>query len=85
MYFDILFSDDKAFFQFSLFPDKRLLFFLKVFEIEYNTLRYLVYHRDVITFDNYYRFDIPKKNGKMRHIAAPKTCISCISYPQLFA
>lgn len=45
----------------------------KFLQIEYNTLRYLVYHRDVITFDNYYRFDIPKKNGKMRHIAAPKT------------
>ena len=50
--------------------DKELAEFLQV---EYNTLRYLVYHRDVITFDNYYRFDIPKKNGKLRHIAAPKT------------
>ncbi len=50
--------------------DRELAEFL---QIEYNTLRYLVYHRDVITFDNYYRFDIPKKNGKMRHIAAPKT------------
>ncbi len=42
-------------------------------QIEYKTLRYLVYHRDVITFDNYYRFDIPKKSGGTRHIAAPKT------------
>ncbi len=50
--------------------DKDLANFL---QIEYNTLRYLVYHRDVITFDNYYRFDIPKKSGGMRHIAAPKT------------
>lgn len=50
--------------------DKELADFLK---IEYNSLRYLVYHRDVITFDNYYRFDIPKKSGGMRHIAAPKT------------
>ena len=50
--------------------DKELAKFL---QIEYNTLRYLVYHRDVITFDNYYRFDIPKKSGGMRHIAAPKT------------
>ncbi len=45
----------------------------KFLQIEYNTLRYLVYHRDVITFDNYYRFDIPKKSGGTRHIAAPKT------------
>ncbi len=50
--------------------DKELARFL---QIEYNTLRYLVYHRDVITFDNYYRFDIPKKSGGTRHIAAPKT------------
>ena len=45
----------------------------KFLQIEYNSLRYLVYHRDVITFDNYYRFDIPKKSGGTRHIAAPKT------------
>ncbi len=50
--------------------DRELAEFLR---IEYNTLRYLVYHRDVITFDNYYRFDIPKKSGGTRHIAAPKT------------
>lgn len=50
--------------------DRELARFL---QIEYSTLRYLVYHRDVITFDNYYRFEIPKKNGKMRQIAAPKT------------
>ena len=42
-------------------------------QVEYSTLRYLTYHRDVVTFDNYYRFDIPKKSGGMRHIAAPKT------------
>ena len=50
--------------------DKELAEFL---QIEYKTLRYLVYHRDVVTFDNYYRFDIPKKSGGMRQIAAPKT------------
>ena len=33
--------------------DKELAKFL---QIEYNTLRYLVYHRDVITFDNYLPF-----------------------------
>ncbi len=50
--------------------DKELAAFL---QIDYKTLRYLVYHRDVVTFDNYYRFDIPKKSGGTRHIAAPKT------------
>jgi len=50
--------------------DKELADFLQV---SYNTLRYLTYHRDVVTFDNYYRFDIPKKSGGTRHIAAPKT------------
>ena len=47
--------------------DKELAKFL---QIEYKTLRYLAYHRDVVTFDNYYRFDIPKKSGGTRHIAA---------------
>lgn len=50
--------------------DRELADFL---QIEYKTLRYLVYHRDVVAFDNYYRFDIPKKSGGTRHIAAPKT------------
>ena len=50
--------------------DRELAEFL---QLDYNTLRYLVYHRDVVTFDNYYRFDIPKKSGGTRHIAAPKT------------
>lgn len=45
----------------------------KFLEIEYSALRYLAYHRDVVTFDNYYRFEIPKKSGGTRHIAAPKT------------
>ena len=55
--------------------DRELAEFL---QIEYNTLRYLTYHRDVITFDNYYRFDIPKKSGGTRHIAAPKTQLKAV-------
>ena len=47
-------------------------------QVEYSTLRYLTYHRDVVTFDNYYRFDIPKKSGGMRHIAAPKTQLKMV-------
>lgn len=50
--------------------DRELAAFLQV---GYSTLRYLTYHRDVVAFDNYYRFDIPKKSGGMRQIAAPKT------------
>lgn len=49
--------------------DRELADFL---QLEYKTLRYLTYHRDVVTFDNYYRFEIPKKSGEMRQIAAPK-------------
>lgn len=49
--------------------DKDLAEFLG---IEYKKLRYLAYHRDVITFDNYTRFEVPKKKGGVRTIAAPK-------------
>ena len=49
--------------------DKDLAEFLG---IEYKKLRYLTYHRDVITFDNYTRFEVPKKKGGVRTIAAPK-------------
>lgn len=49
--------------------DKELAEFL---EIEYQQLRYLTYHRDVVKFDLYDRYTIPKKKGGVRHIAAPK-------------
>lgn len=40
--------------------------------IEYSELRFLVYHRDVVSADHYHRYTIPKKKGGMRNIAAPK-------------
>lgn len=49
--------------------DKELAEFLG---IEYKQLRYLTYHRDVVKFDNYNRYTIPKKKGGVRNIAAPK-------------
>lgn len=49
--------------------DKELAEFLN---IEYKQLRYLTYHRDVVKFDNYVRYTIPKKKGGVRSIAAPK-------------
>lgn len=49
--------------------DRELAAFL---EISYQELRFLAYHRDVVKKDQYYRYEIPKKNGKMRKIAAPK-------------
>lgn len=49
--------------------DKELAQFL---EIEYKQLRFLTYHRDVVKFDNYTRYTIPKKKGGVRNIAAPK-------------
>ncbi|AOR23677.1 reverse transcriptase [Clostridium taeniosporum] len=49
--------------------DKELANFLG---IEYKQLRFLVYHRDVISIDNYHRYTIPKKKGGVRNIAAPK-------------
>lgn len=47
----------------------------RLLEIEYNKFRFLVYHRDVVTFDNYTRYSIPKKKGGYRNIAAPKTLL----------
>ncbi|HCW52765.1 MAG TPA: reverse transcriptase, partial [Clostridium sp.] len=49
--------------------DKELAQFLG---IEYRQLRFLTYHRDVVKFDNYTRYTIPKKKGGVRNIAAPK-------------
>lgn len=49
--------------------DKELAEFLG---IEYKQLRFLTYHRDVVRFDNYARYTIPKKKGGVRSIAAPK-------------
>lgn len=52
--------------------DKDLAEFLG---IEYEKLRFLVYHRDVVLKDHYYRYQIPKRKGGFRNIAAPKTAL----------
>lgn len=52
--------------------DKELAEFLG---IEYKQLRFLTYHRDVVLNDHYYRFDVPKRKGGIRKIAAPKTTL----------
>ncbi|NFI95381.1 MULTISPECIES: reverse transcriptase family protein [unclassified Clostridium] len=52
--------------------DKELASFLG---IEYKKLRFLVYHRDVVSVDHYYRYTIPKKRGGVRNIAAPKSVL----------
>jgi len=52
--------------------DKQLTEFLA---IDYKQLRYLVYHRDVVTFDNYHRYTLAKAKGGERNIAAPKAIL----------
>ena len=55
--------------------DKQLAEFLG---ISYSELRFLTYHRDVVKKDQYYRYEIPKKSGGMRKIAAPKPGLKAI-------
>lgn len=52
--------------------DKELAEFLG---IEYKTLRFLTYHRDVVVNDHYHRFEVSKRRGGFRKIAAPKTTL----------
>lgn len=40
--------------------------------IEYAQLRFITYHRDVVTEDHYHRYAVPKRKGGYRNIAAPK-------------
>lgn len=49
--------------------DKELAKFL---ELSYKELRFLCYHRDAAIKDQYYRYEIPKRSGGSRKIAAPK-------------
>lgn len=49
--------------------DKELACFLN---IDYKKLRLLTYHKDVVKYDNYIRYSIPKKKGGVRKIASPK-------------
>ena len=55
--------------------DKELAEFLG---LTYKELRFLVYHRDVITVDHYHRYTVPKKKGGMRMIAAPKPKLKAV-------
>lgn len=41
-------------------------------DIEYAQLRFISYHRDVVTEDHYHRYSVPKRKGGYRNIAAPK-------------
>ena len=43
--------------------------------IEYDKFRFLAYHRDVVSSDNYHHYTIPKKKGGERNIAAPKSIL----------
>lgn len=52
-----------------LTEEKQLAEFLN---LSYQQLRFLTYHRDVTKTDQYYRYEIPKKSGGLRKIAAPK-------------
>lgn len=52
--------------------DKALAEFLG---IEYKSLRFLTYHRDVVVMDHYHRYEVPKRKGGMRKIAAPKSSL----------
>ena len=55
--------------------DKELAEFLN---IEYKQLRFLTYHRDVVRFDNYTRYTIPKKKEGVSSIAANKKILKNI-------
>ncbi|MHA1498566.1 MAG: reverse transcriptase domain-containing protein [Promethearchaeota archaeon] len=44
----------------------------KFLELEFKELRFLTYHRDVVSIDHYIRYEIPKRSGGIRKIAAPK-------------
>lgn len=55
--------------------DKELADFLG---IEYKVLRFLAYHRDVVTIDHYHHYKIQKRNGGTRNIAAPKKVLKSV-------
>ncbi|MCX7749575.1 MAG: TerD family protein [Clostridia bacterium] len=43
--------------------------------VDYKALRFLVYHRDVVSMDHYHRYTVPKRKGGLRNIAAPKSTL----------
>lgn len=46
--------------------------------IEYKQLRFLTYHRDVVSTDHYHRYTVPKRKGGVRNIAAPKAVLKAV-------
>ncbi|HEY9063240.1 MAG TPA: reverse transcriptase domain-containing protein [Pseudobacteroides sp.] len=52
--------------------DKELAEFIGV---KYRILRFLAYHRDVVSMDHYHHYKIPKRKGGTRNIAAPKSIL----------
>lgn len=51
-----------------------------VFDIELSEIKWHAYHQDITQTSHYYRFEIPKKDGSMRSIWAPKEYLKRLQY-----
>ncbi|MFX1451451.1 MAG: reverse transcriptase domain-containing protein, partial [Promethearchaeota archaeon] len=49
---------------------------IKELQVDLPTLRWLTYHREVVSVSHYVQFEVPKKTGGMRTISAPKPKIA---------